>query len=200
MSFLIAAFGWETLLLMAGTDLARFTKVLDTWTEVVKVHYQAWAATDLEVILTHDDIVWSDGPFIRPEWYRKELFPHYKELWKIVKDAGKKVLYCSDGNFTQFVDDIAEAGADGFIFEPTTDLDYLVKNYGQTHVIIGNADCRVMTFGSAEDTRAEVKRVMEKGRNCPGYFFAVGNHIPPNTPLENVEACLDTYFQLRRRT
>ena len=28
-------------------------------------------------------------------------------------------------------------------------------------------------------------RFPDIGRNCPGYFFAVGNHIPHNVPLEN---------------
>jgi hypothetical protein len=40
---------------------------------------------------------------------------------------------------------------------------------------------------------------MNRGRNCPGYFFAVGNHIPANCPLENVEACLKAYFDCRKR-
>ena len=199
MSFLIAAFGGEMLLTLAGLDRRRFTRVLDSWTEVIKVYYEAWARTDAEVILTHDDMVWTQGAFIHPDWYREVLFPHLKMLWGIVKRAGKKVLFCSDGNFTEFVDDLAEAGADGFIFEPLTDLDYVVKNYGQTHVIIGNADCRVLTFGTPDDVRREVRRVMDRGRDCPGYFFAVGNHIPANCPLENVAACLAAYFDCRKR-
>jgi len=199
MSFMIAAFGWEMLLTMAGLDLRRFTRVMDTWFEVVKVYFQAWACTDIEIFLTHDDMVWTQGAFIHPDWYRGELFPRYRELWRILKAAGKKVLFCSDGNFTEFVDDLAEAGAEGFIFEPLTDLDYIVKNYGQTHVIIGNADCRILTFGTPDEVRAHVREVMDKGRDCPGYFFAVGNHIPANIPLENVEACFQAYFEYRQR-
>ena len=93
----------------------------------------------------------------------------------------------------------ADAGAQGFIFEPTTDLQYICSRYGKTHVIIGNADCRVLTFGTADEVRAEVKRCMNLGRDCPGYFFAVGNHIPPNVPIENADACIEAYRDLRRR-
>jgi uroporphyrinogen-III decarboxylase len=39
--------------------------------------------------------------------------------------------------------------------------------------------------GTQEQIRAEVERCMRLGRNCPGFFMAVGNHIPPNTPVEN---------------
>lgn len=198
-SFLIAAFGWDTLLTMAALDLKGFTRVMDTWFEVVREYYAAWAETDIEVFLCHDDMVWSSGPFIQPAWYRAELFPRYRELWAIPKAKGKKLLFCSDGDFTMFVDDLAEAGADGFIFEPLTDLSYVVRQYGQTHVIIGNADCRVLTFGTEADVRAEVKRVMDLGRDCPGFFFAVGNHLPANIPLPNVIACLDAYREMRVR-
>jgi hypothetical protein len=198
-SFAIAAFGWDMLLEMAGLDPRNFARLLEEWCEILKVHYAAMAETDAEVILTHDDMVWTQGPFMRPEVYREVIFPNYREIWSLVKDAGKKVLFCSDGDFTTYVDDVAEAGADGFIFEPVTDLDYVVKNYGRTHVIIGNADCRVLTFGSEEDSRAEVRRVMERGRDCPGYFFAVGNHMPDNIPLANCIAAMDEYFQRRER-
>ena len=40
------------------------------------------------------------------------LFARYAELWKPLHAAGKKVLFCSDGNFTEFAADIVAAGAD----------------------------------------------------------------------------------------
>ncbi|HUS46418.1 MAG TPA: uroporphyrinogen decarboxylase family protein [Phycisphaerae bacterium] len=199
-SYAIDAFGWENLLMAAGVDAERFGRALNRWADYLLENYvKAWAATDIEVFLTHDDMVWTSGGFLQPDFYRTYVFPNYQRHWDIVKDAGKKVLFCSDGNFTDYVDDIAAAGADGFIFEPTTDLEYVCSRYGQTHVIIGNADCRILTFGTKEEVRAEVKRCMDLGRDCPGYFFAVGNHIPPNVPVENADACMEAYRAMRRR-
>jgi len=198
-SWAIDAFGWENLLLAAGLDSDRFGTLLDRWADYLMQYVEAWAATDVEVFLTHDDMVWTQGSIFRPEFYRTYVFPNYKRYWDTVKDAGKKVLFCSDGTFTQYVDDIAAAGAEGFIFEPTTDLEYVVRRYGKTHVIMGNADTRVLTFGTKEEVRAEVKRCLDLGRACPGYFFSVGNHIPPNVPIENADACIETYLDLRRR-
>ncbi|HUW99905.1 MAG: uroporphyrinogen decarboxylase family protein [Phycisphaerae bacterium] len=200
LSFAIAAFGWENLLVAAGTDPHRFGETLNRWADYLLENYvRAWARTDIEVFLTHDDFVWTSGGFLQPDFYRTYVFPNYRRYWDCIKDAGKKVLFCSDGNFTQYVDDLADAGAEGFIFEPTTDLQALCTRYGKTHVIVGNADCRVLTFGTPEEVRAEVKRCMDVGRDCPGYFFAVGNHIPPNVPIENADACLEAYRDLRRR-
>jgi len=198
-SFAIAAFGWENLLLAAGLDTERFGQMLNRWTDYLMQYVEAWAATDIEVYLTHDDMVWTSGGIFRPEFYRAYVFPNLKRYWDCIRDAGKKVLFCSDGDFTAYVDDLVAAGAEGFIFEPITSLEYIVRQYGQTHVIIGNADCRVLSFGSKEEIAAEVQRCMDLGRGCPGYFFAVGNHIPHNVPVENAEYCMRVYRELRRR-
>lgn len=108
---------------------------------------------------------------------------HYKKLWKVLKETGKKVLFCSDGTWREFVDDIANAGADGFIFEPTTSLDVVVEKYGKTHVIVGSkVDCRTLTFGAKDGIKAEVDATLKLARQCPGFIFAVGNHIPQQCP------------------
>jgi len=64
------------------------------------------------------------GAIFHPNFYREYIFPRYKELWKPLKEKGIKVIFCSDGNFTEFIDDIVDAGADGFIFEPLSSLEY----------------------------------------------------------------------------
>ncbi|MBI4927006.1 MAG: hypothetical protein HY835_04520, partial [Anaerolineae bacterium] len=73
------------------------------------------------------------------------------------------------------------------------------QKYGKTHVFIGNADTRVLLSGSREDIRAEVERCMTIGKPYPGFFMAVGNHIPSNTPLESVLYYLQVYEELSRR-
>ena len=181
----IQAFGWD-MLLAAAADWKRFDRVLETIYQVTLHSVKAWARTSIEVFIQHDDMVWTSGAFVRPEFYRKSIFPRYKQLWEILHDAGKIVLFCSDGNFTQFVDDIAQAGADGFIFEPLTDLDRIVGIYGETKVIMGSkVDCRTLTFGSHAQIKAEIDETIALARHCPGFVFAVGNHLPSNIPLDN---------------
>lgn len=198
-SYAIAAFGWENLLIAAGTDPRRFGEVLDRWGDLLMDHVRAWADTDIEVFLTHDDMVWTAGGIFSPEFYRTYVFPNYRRYWDCVKNAGKRVVFCSDGNYTEYVDDIAAAGADGFIFEPLTELEPICRKYGRTHAIIGNADTRILTFGTEDQIRDEVHRCMDLGRDCPGYFFAVGNHIPPNVPIASADACIETYMRMRQR-
>jgi len=181
----IEAFGWE-MLLAAAADQERFERVLDSIFRLSMHHFRAWAKTPIQVFICHDDMVWSQGAFMRPAFYRRAIFPRYQELWSVLKKAGKKVLFCSDGNFIEFLDDIAGAGADGFIFEPMVPLREVVRRYGRTHVIVGSeVDCRTMTFGTQDDIRREIDATLELAFECPGFFFAVGNHLPANIPLDN---------------
>jgi uroporphyrinogen-III decarboxylase len=65
-------------------------------------------------------------------------------------------------------------------------LDEVVRRFGQSHVIIGSSvDCRTLTFGALDQIRAEIDATLELAFDCPGFLFAVGNHIPSNVPVEN---------------
>ena len=80
--------------------------------------------------------------------------------------------------------------------EPWTDMASIAAKYGQSHVFIGNADTRILLNGTKNEIRAEVERCMAIGKGCPGFFMAVGNHIPPNTPLESVLYYNQVYEEL----
>jgi uroporphyrinogen-III decarboxylase len=113
--------------------------------------------------------------------------------------AGKKIIYTSDGNYTKFIDDIAECKVSGFVMEPTTDMAYIAEKYGKTHSFIGNADTRILLSGTKEEIYGEVKRCMDIGKKHPGFIMAVGNHIPANTPIENALYYNEVYEKLSKR-
>ncbi len=192
----IGLFGWEMLLLAAGTDAERFGALANRYASWIQQYYDALAEADVPVVMMHDDMVWTSGPIVRPSWYREFVFPNFRKYVAPLLESGKKVIFCSDGSFTPFIDDIAAIGVHGFSFEPLTSLEDIVERYGQTHVIIGNADTRVLLLGTREQIRAEVERCMRLGRDCPGFFMAVGNHIPPNTPVENALYYNEVYEEL----
>ncbi len=198
-SGLIEIFGWDTLLLAMGMDQDRFAKVVDGYYHWVKQFFDAYAETDIPVMMIHDDMVWTSGPFASPDWYRKHIFPKFKKLWAPVKEAGKKIIFTSDGTYTEFFDDIVDCGADMLVMEPTSDMELFAKKYGKTHGFVGNADCRILLDGSKDDIRKEVERCVNIGRNCPGFIMAVGNHIPANTPVDNALWYNEAFEKLRDR-
>lgn len=187
----IEAFGWE-MLLLAAADASRMEKVFDSFFRRTLFHMQAWAQTSAEVIIQHDDFVWTRGAFMRPDIYRSVIIPRYAELWKPLHAAGKKVLFCSDGNFMQFAGDIVAAGADGLIFEPCNHFDFMVDNFGQTTCLVGSfVDCRDLASGKWEKVQADIDRTIARLDRCNGAIVAIGNHMPPDISGHMV----DRYFE-----
>ena len=198
-SGLIALFGWEMLLAAAGEDPEGFGNVTARYAGWIYQYIEALADSDVPIVMVHDDIVWTSGPFIHPDWYRRFVFPHYKKFFRILRESGKKIIFTSDGNYSVFIDDIAECGVHGFVLEPLTNMGYIAEKYGKTHVFIGNADTRILLYGSRQDIEAEVKRCMDIGKKYAGFFMAVGNHIPPNTPVASALYYNEVYEKLSRR-
>ena len=198
-SGLLEIFGWDMMLLACGMSPERFGEMANRYASWIQQYFDALAKTDVRVVMVHDDIVWSSGAFIHPDWYRKYVFPNYKKFLSPLIDSGKRIAFTSDGNFTEFIDDIAECGVHGFCMEPMTDMAYIAEKYGQTHFFVGNADTRILLSGTKRKIRSEVERCMAIGRDCPGFFMAVGNHIPANTPVENALYYNEVYKQLSGR-
>jgi len=184
----IAAFGWE-MFLEAAANARAMERVFDSFFRRTRFHMEAWARTSAEAIIQHDDFVWSSGAFMHPRIYRELIIPRYAELWKPLRAAGKKVLFCSDGDYTEFAADIVAAGADGLIFEPMMDFGFMVSSFGSTTCLIGSyVDCRDLTFGNLAKVRSDVDRTLEKLAACRGAIVAVGNHLPGNIPADAMDA------------
>lgn len=192
-------FGWEMLLTAAGVDPVGFGELTNRYASWIQQYYDALAEARIPVIWSHDDMVWAEGAIFQPAWYRQYVFPNYKKLWAPLIESGTKIIYVCDGNYTQFVDDIADCGAHGFWLEIFTDLEYITEKYGQSHSIIGNVDTRILLSGTKEQIRAEVERCLNLGKGCPGYFLSVSNHIPANTPVENALYYEQVYQELSQR-
>lgn len=195
----IRTFGWEMFLCTVPGNEARFDHVLEGFLQLALYEAKAWCDAGIKVFYNHDDIAWTEGGVFAPEWYRKHIFPRYARLWDVFHAHGAKVIYNADGNYSAFIDDIAAAGADGFMMEPHTDIAYMMARYGRTKAIMGNLDCLVLQYGDRAQIRREIERCVLPGMDCPGYFLTVGNHIPNGIPLDNIHYFFDTFEELRVR-
>lgn len=198
-SGLIELFGWDLLLQAAGEDPILFGGLTRRYGQWILQYFEALAEADVPVVMVHDDMVWTQGAIFAPAWYREYVFPVLKRLVKPLRDSGKRVLFTADGNYTEFVPDLVACGVHGFVLEPLTDMAYIAREFGRTHVIVGNADTRILLRNDRQAIRTEVERCMDIGKKCPGFFLAVGNHIPPNTPLEAALYYDEVYRELSKR-
>ncbi|MEM2674004.1 MAG: uroporphyrinogen decarboxylase family protein, partial [Candidatus Bathyarchaeia archaeon] len=169
----------------------RFERLLERFGRLSLLEAKAWSKTNIKAFISHDDICSTRGPFFPVNWMRRYLFPWYNRIWRELKSKGIIVLFCTDGDITLIVDDIAEAGADGFIIEECSNLNSIAEKHGNDKVIIGGIDIGKLTYGTTNDVINEVKRCLKTAGSCPGYFINVSGSIPDNVPIMNLE----TYFK-----
>lgn len=188
----VMTFGWELFLITAASYPKEFSHLIGRFSELTAQRYRNWVAKDdSPVFHTHDDIAMTQGLVFSLDWYRENFWPHYEHNFDILKQAGKKIIFVSDGNYSEALDDLAALGVDGFIVDHTMDLETIVEKYGRTKVLAGNINTDILTRGTPDDVKKEVKRCADIGRDAPGFFFRCIGDLPHNIPLENIRV----YFQ-----
>ncbi len=196
----VETFGWELFMEAAASAPARFEEIMQEFFEVSRRDFEAYAEIEgIELFISHDDLAMASGPIFSPQWLEKNVISLYGELWKPLREKGIKVLFCSDGNYSSLVDLIAEQEPDGFIFESSVSMEMMVKKFGDSKILVGNIDSRVLTIGTPQEVREEVRRSVLAARDCPGYIINCTGHLPHNIPLENMFAYFDEVRKLRVR-
>lgn len=196
----ILTFGWEMFLTTAASEPEKFNRTIELFTQMSVEYTTYFAETDMPVFYCHDDIALTRGPVFSPQWYRKHIFPNYERIFDPVKKAGKKIIFVSDGNYNELIDDLVAVGVDGLMVDHFCDIEYVLKKYGGKKLVAGNADISKLTFGTPEDVRKDVTRCMAYGRKYPGYVIKVTGDLPHNIPLDNIRTYFDTCRELGRLT
>lgn len=192
----LLTFGWE---LFLGTCLDdRFERIMDEFAEINRRVFTAFAKLPVNFVTCHDDIVNTRGPVCSPAWMRKYIFPRYEEFWSIVKAAGKKVIFMSDGNMDAYADDVLACGADGIVTEPYTDFRAIARKH-ENVALAGEGDVRTLLRNRPEEIEAMVRHMVETAQMTGGYFMCIGNHIPWNTPPQAIKQYLDLSVELAHR-
>jgi hypothetical protein len=195
----ICIFGWDVFLMALGLDPDRTGQTLRRLSDVTARMYEYFATCDGALfICPHDDLCITSGPVTAPEWYRTYIYPQYEKIFAPVKAAGKPVILTSDGDISKLAPELAGV-VDGFIFESSTPAEYMFNTFGQRKCLVGGIDVRPLTFGAPADVEAEVKKAIDRGRDCPGYVIACADTIPANVPIANVYAYFDAVEKYRRR-
>jgi len=153
---------------------------------------------NVDIIKVGDDLGTQDGLLISPEMYREILKPFHSDFIQFIKERTKaKVLFHSDGDVFALIDDFIEIGVD--ILNPIqtsagkmSDLEGLKKHYGKNMVFCGGIDTqRILPYGTPEQVRQEVRRVMHILGPGGGYMMASVHTVMNDVPPENVLAMVD---------
>jgi hypothetical protein len=194
----IETFGWEPFLMAAASQPDRFDAALwEPWSHVSRKHFQALAATDEEVIFCHDDIAIGSGPVFGLDFYERHVFSRYEWIMEPVVQAGKKLVFVSDGDLGLFLERLLDFPIAGIMFEnPITSFERVLETWGEAgRGFIGGVSTKLLTFGTPDEVAAHTREVIEMGSRYPGFIISSCGQLPGNIPLENMLA----YFRTRNK-
>lgn len=193
--------GMETFLLNMAMDpdFARFfLQKIAAYCKQLMGHFLEALGEDVDIIKIGDDLGIQKGLMISPKMYRDLVKPVHADFIDFIKSRTRaKVMFHSCGDVAPLIDDFIEIGVD--ILNPIqtstgsiSDLPALKKQYGKNIVFCGAIDThRILPYGSVEDVRSEVKRVMQTLGPGGGYLLGAVHTVMNDVPPENVLAMVD---------
>jgi len=162
-------------------------------------HFLEELGDNVDIIKIGDDLGTQNSLLISPKMYRDILKPIHADFISFIKARTKaKILFHSCGDVAPLIGDFIDIGVD--ILNPIqtstgsiSDLPSLKKKFGKNIVFCGGIDShRILPFGSVEEVRQEVRRVMQAlgpGGGCMiGAVHTVMNDVPPENILAMVDA------------
>ena len=135
----------------------------------------------------------SSNQVISPKQFREFSLPYLKALHEKVLNMGVKHIYthiCGDQNqnlpyYTEVP--FGDPGIVGFGHE--VDLTKAMEYLGDTCIIVGNVEPRVLLTGTPEQVYQLSKECIEKAKFAPrGFILGSGCELPPLAPACNVWA------------
>ncbi len=173
-------FGWEPFLMALVLDPEGFARILDRFGEASLAVASGWAQTEgTELIVIHDDIAGTRGLVLSPAYLRKHVFPWYARIFAAIRQAGRKVLYISDGNYADVLDDLVPLGVDGLYVESSSmDPAAFMRRAGADKLYLIKTDSRAVDFGTPEEIREELGALRALHQEFPGMMIYRGGGNP----------------------
>ncbi len=160
---------------------------------------------NVDIIKIGDDLGTQQSLMISPKMYREMLKPIHADFISFIKEHTQaKSFFHTDGDVEPLIEDFIEIGVD--ILNPIqtsagkmAGLKSLKSKYGDRIVFCGAIDThRILPFGTPEEVRQEVKRVIKALGPGGGFMLGAVHTIMDDVPAENVLAMVDAVEEFGR--
>jgi len=125
--------------------------------------------------------------------WKEFIFPRLKMMYGTVREAGKTVFIHSCGDVDELFGDLISIGLGVFNpFQPEVmDVGQIMSQYrGRLAFWGGVSTQRTMPYGSVDDVRGEVRKMIDLGRDG-GYILSPSHALEGDVPVENLIALIE---------
>jgi uroporphyrinogen decarboxylase len=168
-------------------------------------HFLREIGENIDMIKIGDDLGMQNSLLMSPKMYRQIVKPIHADYISFIKSRTRaKVFFHTDGDVFDLIPDFIEMGVD--VLNPIqtsagkmSNLEELKKQFGKNIIFCGAIDTHhVLPFGTPDEVRAEVKRIIQILGQGGGYMLASVHTILPDVPPENVLAMVDAALEFGR--
>ena len=150
----------------------------------------------IDLIFTADDIGGQEGLLMSLDMWERFLKPCHVRLNQAIHEFGAKAVYHSDGAIMEAVGGLIDMGIDvlqALQFDARRmDPAILKALHGRRLCFAGGVSVqKTLPFGTSEDVRREVRRLISVLGAGGGYILGPSHAIQAGTPPENVLALFD---------
>jgi len=151
----------------------------------------------IDAVRFSDDWGGQLGMLMSPDAWRHFIKPYLAKLYAKAHEQGYAVFIHCCGNIVDVLDDLIEIGVD--VFNPlqpeTMDVSRVVGRYGGRLGFNGGLSIQhTLPFGTPSMVREEVRNRLRLAREYGGYIIAPSHDMPPDIPVENIDAMLDVLY------
>ena len=187
--------GFETFCLNTITNIGLVQRLMSKIAGIQLAVFERMASCDVVgAMWLADDLAYAAGLMISPDFFRKYLFPYFVEYKKICDQYRLPLIYHSDGNICEVIDDLITCGINAIHpIEPKAMNIFKLKSmYGKKLCLIGNIDVgETLARGNPEKVKAEVVEKIKALAPGGGYCLGSSNAITNYVQLDNYIAMLD---------
>lgn len=190
------AFGMEEALVKMKTQPAVFDAYLhcqqDFYLDILRRGCQA-AEGSCDICWLGDDYASQNSLLMHPDLWRKRIKPFLAEQVQVAHQYGMQVLFHSCGSVRAILPDMIDIGVNALLVFQTTargmDASSIARDFGGKMVFYGGIDIQqLLSFGTPEETAAEVGANIKAFESCGGYVVANSHHSVASIKGENIEA------------
>jgi len=145
----------------------------------------------------NDDWGVQTGLFINRQMWLDIFQPRYRTLFQAVHQVGAHVMFHSYGRTIEILPDLIETGVDimttQFSAHTLEELSEVCQ--GKVCVLTDLDRQHLLPFGTPQEIKDYVKRVIESLGTSQGGIIAYAEIADPDVPIENAQAVLEAFHE-----
>lgn len=173
------------LLMDEPTLISHFLDVLFQQRKELIGHYTGGISSPM--VFHDDDVASRNGLIFSPQFLKRELIPRLKKMVEIYHQKGFKVMFHSDGNLWEIMDDLVDCDIDALNPIETMagmDIKKLRRCYPKL-ILVGGIDCsQLLPYGTPNEVREVTRKAIVDAQY--GYFVGSSSELHNQIPLENI--------------